>query len=512
MGKTIKVETPGQKCIRFIETYCLVPEGKDVGKLIKLEDFQKRFLLEVFDNPHTTRTAVLSVARKNGKSALVAAILLLFIIGPLKRQGAQLASGAMSREQAAIVFNLASKMLQMQPAFEGLYKVIPSGKRIIGLRANTEYRALAADGATAHGMSLYLALLDEAGQVRGPTTPFIDAMLTSQGAHEDPLTIILSTQAPSDADFLSMRIDDAKRSGDPHTVCHVYEADPECDLMDESQWAKANPALGLFRSKKDLEEQLKQAARIPSIEASARNLLLNQRVALESLWLAPAIWKGNDGAPDLAVFRSGAHVSMGLDLSQRNDLTAAVLAAKDEDGVVHLWPFVFTPQEGLTERQNRDKAPYATWVNGGELIAVPGKVLDYEWVSGWLRLKLEELSISVSSIHFDRWRVNEMKQAAERAGFAQEAEWCEVGQGYKDMSPRVELFETLLLQGKIRHGAHPLLNMSAANAIVVKDPAGNSKVDKTKSTQRIDPLVAAIMAVGMFIDQPAEFDVAAMIA
>ena len=80
------------------------------------------------------------------------------------------------------------------------------------------------------------------------------------------------------------------------------------------------------------------------------------------------------------------------------------------------------------------------------------------------------------------------------------------------MSPRVELFETLLLQGKIRHGAHPLLNMSAANAIVVKDPAGNSKVDKTKSTQRIDPLVAAIMAVGMFIDQPAEFDVAAMIA
>jgi phage terminase large subunit-like protein len=508
----MKKLTRGQRVIKFAETYCLVPEGARVGKPLKLEPFQKKFLLEIYDNPHGTRRAIMSIARKNGKSALIAAIMLAHIVGPEAQQNSQVVSGAMSRDQAALVFSLASKMLALQPLFTGLYKVIPSTKKIVGLRKNVEFRALSADGTTAHGLSPVLAILDEVGQVRGQMTPFIEAITTSQGAHEKPLLVMISTQAPSDADFLSTQIDDARRSGDPHTVCHVYEADPECDLMDESQWAKANPALGLFRSKKDLEEQLKQAARIPSIEASARNLLLNQRVALESLWLAPAIWKGNDGAPDLAVFRSGAHVSMGLDLSQRNDLTAAVLAAKDDDGVVHLWPFVFTPQEGLTERQNRDKAPYATWVNGGELIAVPGKVLDYEWVSGWLRLKLEELSISVSSIHFDRWRVNEMKQAAERAGFAQEAEWCEVGQGYKDMSPRVELFETLLLQGKIRHGAHPLLNMSAANAIVVKDPAGNSKVDKTKSTQRIDPLVAAIMAVGMFIDQPAEFDVAAMIA
>ena len=505
MGKTVKAETIGEKCIRFVHTYCLVPEGSQVGQPMRLEPFQQQFFLDVFDNPNKTRTAIYSVARKNGKSALVAAILLLFIVGPLRRQGAQLASGAMSRDQAAIVFNLASKMLDMQPAFQGLYRIIPSSKRIVGLKADTTYRALAADGPTAHGMSLYLALLDEAGQVRGPMTPFIEAMLSSQGAHTDPLTIILSTQAPSDADFLSLRIDDARRSGDPHTVCHVYEADKDCDLMDKAQWKKANPALGLFRSEKDLEEQLKMASRIPSMEAGARNLLLNQRISLESLWLAPAVWKKNGAEPDLDVFRTAGVTILGLDLSLRTDLTAAVLAAKGDDGYINLLPFVFTPEKGLREREARDKAPYLSWVNEGKLFACPGNTLDYDWVFDFLRLRLEELGVDLHTVAFDRWRINEARSAAARVGMSA-ASWSEVGQGYQSMSPRIEYFETALLQGRIRHGAHPLLNMAAANAVAVQDPAGNRKLDKSKSTLRIDPIVAAVMACGVLMEL-AEFDV-----
>ena len=121
------------------------------------------------------------------------------------------------------------------------------------------------------------------------------------------------------------------------------------------------------------------------------------------------------------------------------------------------------------------------------------------------------MGIIVSSIQFDRWRAAEFRQAAERAGFALGVEFAEVGQGFRDMSPRIELFEQLMLQNKIRHGAHPLLNMSAANAIVVSDPAGNRKLDKSKATQRIDPLVAAVMAVGAFTDQGSALDVSAMI-
>ena len=501
--------TRAERVMMFISTFCLTPEGAKVGQPIILADFQERFIRDIYDNPHGTRRAIMSVSRKNGKSALIACILLAHILGPEAKQNSQIVSGAMSRDQAALVYHLAEKMLNLQPDFEGLYKVVPSNKRIIGLARNVEYKALSAEGSTAHGLSPSLAILDEVGQVRGAMTPFIEAITTSQGAHDNPLLIAISTQSPSDADLLSLWVDDAIRSEDKHIVCHLYEADKNCDIMDKAQWKKANPALGLFRSERDLEEQLKQASRIPSMESSVRNLLLNQRVALTSLWLAPQIWKSCAGAIDLEVFKQG-HVSMGLDLSMRNDLTAAVLAAKDDDGVVHLLPFVFSPEKGLTDRENRDKVPYTTWVKNGQLVAVPGATLDYVWLCEYLDRATKEIGIVISSIEFDRWRIRELKGAAEQTGFAQDALWVEVGQGYKDFSPRIELFETHLLQDKLRHGSHPLLNMAAANAIVVRDPAGNRKIDKSKATQRIDPLVAAVMAVGGFIEHYAEIDVAAM--
>lgn len=502
--------TRAERVMAFIETYCIVPEGAGVGGPLALAEFQEQFVREIYDNPAGTRRAILTLARKNGKTALIAGIMLCHILGPEARQNSQIVSGAMSRDQAALVYSLASKMLMMQPAFEGLYRVIPSSKKIYGLRRNVEYRALSAEGATAHGLSPVLAILDEVGQIRGPMTPFVEAIVTSQGAHENPMIMVISTSAPSDADMLSLWIDDAKRSGDPHTVCHVYAADDDCELLDPAQWKKANPALGLFRYEKDLEEQLKMASRIPSMEAGARNLLLNQRVALESQWLAPAVWKENAGAADLEALRRGP-VAVGLDLSMRNDLTAAVLAAKDDNGVVHLLPFVFAPEQGMKDRENRDKAPYAAWAASGQLVAVPGATLDYEWLCEWLKGALDDLGVMVSSVQFDRWRIRELRSAAERTGFAQDATWAEVGQGFRDFSPRVEAFETYLLQGKIRHGAHPLLNMAAANAVAVSDPAGNRKLDKAKTTQRIDPIVAAVMAVGAFMERPAEVDTWAMV-
>jgi phage terminase large subunit-like protein len=506
-----KALSRGDKVIAFIETYCKVPEGALVGKPIKLAAFQKDFIRAIYDNKQGTRRAILSIARKNGKSALIGGLLLAHICGPEARTNSQVVSGAMSRDQASLVFHLAVKMINQEPILQQATRVVPSTKMIIGLVKNVEYKALAADGTTAHGLSPALAIIDEVGQIKGPTTPFIDAITSSQGAHENPLLITISTQASSDADCLSLWIDDALRSGDPHTICHVYEAEKDCDLMDQAQWKKANPALDLFRSRKDLEEQLKQAARIPTLEATSRNLLLNQRIALESIWLAPRVWKENAGDPDFAVFRNTSLVSLGLDLSMRNDLTAAVISARGSDGVVHLYPFVFAPETGMKERELRDKAPYTEWVRQGAMIAVPGATLDYDWVFGFLKQELDRMQISVSSIQFDRWRILEAKAAADRVGFAPYSEWVEVGQGYQSMSPRIEAFETFLLKTQIRHGGHPLLNMSAANAIVVRDPAGNRKIDKSKTTQRIDPLVAAVMSVGAFIAPAAEVDVSSWI-
>jgi phage terminase large subunit-like protein len=504
--------TDGEKVIEFITRYCLVPEGAKVGKPIRLEGFQKKFILDVYDNPEKTKTAILSIARKNGKTATIAAILLAHIIGPMRQLNSQIISGSNSRDQAALVYHLAEKMLNLQPKFAGLYRCVPSKKTIIGTKANVEYRAISADRTTAHGLSPILALLDEMGQVIGPTTPFIEAITTSQGAHDNPLLIILSTQAPSDSDFLSLQIDAAIRTGDPHTVCHVYAADADCDLFDEEQWKKANPALDIFRSRADLVTQLKKAKEIPALEGSARNLLLNQRISLNSLWLAPSVWKSNSGSPDLEVFQKATSVSLGLDLSMRNDLTAAVISTKDEEEYYHVIPFVFTPTEGIKARELRDKAPYGAWVDSGHLIAVPGTTLDYEWVCEYLKQKLNEMGIKLSAICFDRWRIDILKGAAQRTNFAQDAEWVEVAQGYISMSPRIEHFETILLQGRMRHGGHPLLNMAAANAVVIRDPANNRKIDKSKTTQRIDPLVAAVMSVGYYMVETPAVDIDAMFA
>ena len=247
-----KKMTRGERVIAFIETFCVVPEGTGVGQPMVLAPFQKKWIKAVYDNKAVTRRAILAIARKNGKTALIASIMLAHIIGPEAVRNSQVVSGAMSRDQAALVFNLAAKMLQLNSDLDGLYRVVTSGKRIIGMAKNVEYRALAADGTTAHGLSPKLAVLDEVGQIKGPMSPFVEAILTSQGAYEDAIQIFISTQASADADFFSMIIDDAERSGDPKTVSHVYCADQNADLMDKRQWKKANPALGIFRSEADL--------------------------------------------------------------------------------------------------------------------------------------------------------------------------------------------------------------------------------------------------------------------
>lgn len=496
--KPIEKLSVGESVCRFIEDHIPVPEGAKVGQPLILEDFQVLFILCVFGYKPTSKQAsraILAIARKNGKTALIAALVICALVGPIAQQNAQIVSGAMSRDQAAMVFKAAAKMINLSAELQAVTKVIESKKQILGKPMGTEYIALAAEGSTAQGLSPILAILDESGQVKGPTSDFISAILTSQGAHEDPLVIIISTQASSDADFLSVQIDDATKSGDKSIVCHVYAADDKCDLLDKKQWRFANPALGKFRSLKDLEKQLIQASRLPSMENSARNLLLNNRISQETLWLAPEVWKSNSSEPDWDTVRANG-CTVGLDLSKKNDLTVALVSAKDDEGCIHIFPFGFTPLSGLEERSRRDRVPYDVWVRDGILTGVPGKTIDYEWVAAWLKVNLIDDGIDIKSIEFDRWRIMEFKAACSREGVELgEDQWHEVGQGYKDQSPRIEALETELLKGKVKHGNHPVLNLGAASAIAIKDPSGNRKLDKMKSGAKIDATVAMVMAV-----------------
>lgn len=479
--------TRGERVCAFIERYCIIPDGAQVGKPIVLAKFQRKFILAVYDNPHGTRRGYLSIGRKNGKTALIACLLLAHLVGPEAKLNGQLVSGALSRDQAALVFNLAAKMVQLSPELSKIVRIVPSGKRLIGLSMNTEFRALAAEGKTAHGLSPFLAILDEVGQVKGPQSDFIDAITTSQGAHDEPLLIVISTQAPTDGDLLSIWLDDAERSSDKSIISQVYTAPEDCELDDPKAWQAANPALGLFRSLRDVEEQAAQAKRMPSNEAAFRVLTLNQRVNMVAAFVSASVWKQGNGQPQ----KFEGPVYGGLDLSATTDLTSLVLVNRQEEEL-GVQAYFWMPADSVTDASKRDRAPYDVWVKQGLIRTTPGRVIDYGFVARDTAQITADMDIA--EIAFDRWRMDRLKAELERAGI--ELELTEFGQGYASMSPALDALESELLQERVRHGGNPPLAMCAANAVVVPDPAGNRKLDKSKATGRIDGMVALTMAVG----------------
>ena len=196
--------TRGEKVCRFIEEFLVVPEGDMVGQPIRLLPFQECFVLATYDNPAGTGRAYLSIARKNGKTGIIACLVLAHIVGPEALTNSRMMSGARSRKQAAEVYNYSSKMLMMSPRMKGLYRVVPSGKMIVGLRKNVEYQASSAEAKSAHGGSPIVAVLDELGQIKGPTDDFVEACVTSQGAYGDKAMVFgISTQAATDGDLFS---------------------------------------------------------------------------------------------------------------------------------------------------------------------------------------------------------------------------------------------------------------------------------------------------------------------
>lgn len=479
--------TRAERVMRFSEKWLKIPEGKDVGKPLHLYPFQEAFIYSVLDNPAGTRKAILSMARKNGKSALISCLLLSYIFGPEAVKNSQIVSGALSKEQASLIFKLARKMIVQIPDWSDHVNIIPSQKILEGKALGVDYKSLASEGSTTMGISPIVILSDESGQIIGPTSDFISALETSQGAYDNPLFVHLSTQAPTDNDLLSREIDGAISSQDPHTVCHVYAADPDCDLMDREQWKKANPALGIFRSEKDLEEQLKEALNMPSKENAARNLLLNQRISMDSPFVSKAVWQSNGDKP--ASLR-GKKVYGGLDLSSVSDLTGLVLEDVEGNLEVRAW----LPKEGIIEKAKADRVPYDVWAREGLLTLTPGKAIEYEWVAHELRRVFNEYD--VQQINFDRYNMKFLRPWLEKAGFtAKELEkFNEFGQGVVSMSPALRALESSLLQGQIKHGNHPILTMCMGNCVVEHDAAGNRKFTKKKSTGRIDLAVCLAMA------------------
>jgi len=391
------------------------------------------------------------------------------------------------------VFELAAKIVRMSPTLSQGVVVKDTAKQLLCPKFGTRYRALSADASTAYGLSPVFIVHDELGQVRGPKSQLYEALETATGAQEEPLSIIISTQAPTDADLLSQLLDDALAGNDPRVVSSLYTAPVDGDPFSEESVRAANPAFGDFMNAAEVMDMARTAQRIPSRENEFRNLILNQRVEARSPFISKDLW-ASCGAKVRPI--SGVPVYAGLDLSEVRDLTALVMIG-DVDGVWQVHPTFWLPSFGLEEKSRSDHIPYDMWKRDGHLVTTPGRSVDYAYVAAELRSLVGIYDIR--KIAFDRWNFRHFKPWLSQAGFTEKditEKFVEFGQGFQSMSPALRDLEGAILDGRIAHGNHPVLSKHAADAVVQNDPAGNRKLTKVRSSGRIDGMIALTMALG----------------
>lgn len=483
--------TRGDRNIAWIERYCRIPEGKFTGRPVKLSKHQKKWVKRIYDSP--TRTFILSMGRKNAKTATSAFLLLLHVGGPEALQNTQLYSAAQSRDQASLLFDLAAKIVRLSPDLSAYLQIRDTKKEIECRELGTVYTALSADASTNLGKSPCFIVHDELGQVKGNRSLLYEALETACAAHDNPLSIIISTQAPTDNDLLSVLIDDGLTGADQRVKVELYTADKESDPFTDEAIREANPHFDEFMNQEEVRRSAQDAKRMPSREASYRNLILNQRVEAKDPFVTKTVWEQNK---KLLTIPEGATIYGGLDLSSVSDLTACVWTGKVEE-VWAVQSDFWLPENGLAEKSRADRVPYDVWQELGYLNTTPGAAIQYEFIASYLRDMFDRYN--VEAIAFDRYNMRFLKPWLEREGFTEEEleRFVEFGQGFVSMSPALRELESLLLSQKLAHGGHPVLTMCAMNAVVLKDPAENRKFTKGKASGRIDGMVALAMSVAV---------------
>lgn len=493
-------EAPGlsraDRVIAFIHSL-RITAGRHAGRPFELRPWQVGIIREIYaedaDGRRPVRTAVLSFGRKNGKTALAAALALCHLCGPEAEPRGECYSAANDRNQASKIFAEMAAMVDAHPILSQRVSIKRFAKQMEDMENGSVFAALSSDAKTKMGLSPSFAIYDELGQTE--SRDLYDALDTAMGARECPLFITISTQAATDIQPLSVLIDyglqvQAGAVDDPTFKLFLHAAPPDADLLDEAAWAAANPALGDFLNLDEVRRQAEQAKRMPAKEPAFRNLILNQRISGERHFVTAAEWMANAAAPDPASL-AGRPCYAGLDLSAVRDLTSLVLVFPDAEGVFDVLPFFWLPGDTLHEREAEDKAPYWTWRDKGLLLTTPGKTVDPAFIAA----KVDELArqYDIRSVAFDRWKIDGFKrELAERD--------CETplepfGQGFKDMAPALDLLERLLIDRRLRHGGHPILTWNISNAVVSTDPAGARKLDKARARGRIDGAVALTMAL-----------------
>jgi len=489
-------EIAAETAVLFFETALVHSKGEWAGDQFVLQEWQARDIVRPLfgwkreDGTRRYRIAYIEVPRKNGKSTLAAGLALLLLTND-GEPGAEVYSAAADREQAAIVFEEAKAMVEASPE---LSEICDPYKRSITVPSTRSlYRVLSRDAFTKHGLNAHGVVFDEVHAQ--PDRELWDVLKTSMAARRQPLMVAITT-AGFDKDSLCAELHDYAKKvldgtvDDPSFFAYIAAADPEDDWQSEDTWAKANPGLGVTVKLEYLREEAKRAAEIPAYENTFKRLHLDLWTEQETRWLAIDTWdKCADEVEAEAL--AGRTCYAGLDLASTNDLAAFVLDFPDgEDPEIHdVLAWFWIPRENVLAKIKRDGVRYDVWIKQGLIAATEGDVIDYKAIE----MRIDEVAqrFNIKEVAYDRWGATEMIQRLHDSGM----NVIPFGQGFASMSPATKAFEKLLLSKRIRHGGNPVLRWMAGNVVVRQDPAGNLKPDKSKSKNKIDGIVAMIMAL-----------------
>ncbi len=492
-------ERKAKRVMKFIE--CLRhTKGEFHGKPFVLLPWQEQIIRDVFgtvrdDEPGKRQytQAYIEVPKKCGKSELGAALALNMLVNDDEWK-AEVYSCASDRQQAGICFDVACDMVRQSPILSKCVKIIPSTKRMVYQPKGSIYQVLSSEVATKHGLNVSACIFDELHTQ--PNRMLYDVMTQGSGdARKQPLWFFLTT-AGTDRNSICWEVHQKAldilegRKHDPRFYPVVYGLAETEDWQDEKNWYKANPSLDYTISIDKVRDAYHKALETPADENMFRQLRLNQWVKQSVRWMPMGKWDENGGVID-PVALEGRVCYAGLDLSSTSDLTTLVLVfpPEDEDEPYSILPFFWLPEETLELRVRRDHVMYDQWERQGFIKTTEGNVVHY----GFIEKFINELSerYNIREIAFDRWNATMMVQALEDDGFTM----VPFGQGFRDMSPPTKELMRLVLEHKLNHGGHPVLRWNMDNAYVRTDPAGNLKIDKEKSTEKVDGAVALVMAL-----------------
>ncbi len=483
--------------VAFIESLCHT-KGTWAGKNFELIDWQEQIIRDIFGilKPNGYRqfnTAYVEIPKKQGKSELAAAVALLLTCGDGEER-AEVYGCAADRNQAKIVFDVAVDMVKFCPALSRRVKILESQKKLIYKPTNSSYQVLSADVANKHGFNTHGVIFDELHTQ--PNRKLYDVMTQGSGdARMQPLYFLITT-AGNDTNSICYEIHqkakDIEKGNkiDPTFYSVIYGADESEDWTDPKVWRKANPSLGITVAEEKVRAACESAKQNPGEENAFRQLRLNQWVKQSVRWMPMDKWDlcaGKIREEEL----EGRVCYGGLDLSSTTDITAfsLVFPPRDDEEEYIILPYFWIPEDTLDLRVKRDHVPYDVWQRQGYLQTTEGNVVHY----GYIEKFIEELGkkFNIREIAFDRWGAVQMVQNLENMGFTV----VPFGQGFKDMSPPTKELMKLTLEKKLVHGGHPILRWNMDNVFIKTDPAGNIKADKEKSTEKIDGVIATIMAL-----------------